>query len=83
MVEHEPLQRSRGGRPVPRTSAESDTKRRKALYASLQERLAREHVALWLCTIPYATIRNRNLLHVADQPFGILSPLDEARWKRP
>ena len=64
-------------------SAESDTKRRKALYASLQERLAREHVALWLCTIPYATIRNRNLLHVADQPFGILSPLDEARWKRP
>ena len=64
-------------------SAESDTKRRKALYASLQERLAREHVALWLCTIPYATIRNRNLLHVADQPFGFLSPLDEARWKRP
>lgn len=57
--------------------------RRKALYAALQERLAHEHVALWLCTIPYATVRNRNLLHVADQPFGVLSPLDEARWKRP
>lgn len=54
-----------------------------ALYAALQERLSREHVALWLCTIPYATIRNRNVLHVADQPFGVLSPLDEACWKRP
>ena len=30
-----------------------------------------------------ATIRNRNVLHVADQPFGVLSPLDEACWKRP
>ena len=64
-------------------SAEKDPEGRKALYAALQERLSREHVALWLCTIPYATIRNRNVLHVADQPFGVLSPLDEACWKRP
>lgn len=64
-------------------SAESDPARRKALYAVLQERLSEEHVALWLCTIPFATIRNRNVLHVTDQPFGVLSPLDEARWKRP
>ena len=64
-------------------SAEKDPEGRKALYTALQERLSREHVALWLCTIPYATIRNRNVLHVADQPFGVLSPLDEACWKRP
>ena len=33
-------------------SAEKDPEGRKALYAALQERLSREHVALWLCTIP-------------------------------
>lgn len=62
-------------------SAEKNIARRNALYAQLQQRLSNEHVALWLCTIPYATIRNRNILHVTDQPLGLFSPLDDACWK--
>ncbi len=63
-------------------SAERDPATRRRLYARIQGILANEHIALWLCTIPYATIRNRNILHVTDQPLGLFSPLDEACWKR-
>lgn len=53
---------------------------RGAHYARLQHLLAQSHVALWICTIPYASIRNRQILHLTDQPFGVLSPMDKACW---
>lgn len=64
-----------------RAGREMDATRRKALYGEFQRIVTEELPVVWLNTIGFHTIYNRNLANAPVSIWGIHSPLDELHWK--
>ena len=60
---------------------ETNTEKRKALYAEFQAMVAEELPVDWTHTLPYHTIFNKNLDNPPLTVWSTSSPLDELYWK--
>lgn len=54
---------------------ETNTKKRKELYAQLQEVLSQDYAALWLISNKYSLIAKKNIHNLGELPYSLMSPL--------
>ncbi len=62
---------------------EMDLNRRKMLYGKFQKVVADELPVFWINVVSFHTVYHKGLENLPLSIWGVLSPLDELRWKNP
>lgn len=65
-----------------KASVTRDSKKRKAFYADIQEKIGKQYTSLWLASAPYTTVYNTRVSGLDELFLGTMSPMDNV-WISP